>query len=278
MGADSPFRRMLKRALAPVLNEATYSSIQAVAKARDITSGSWTEPELALCHMVLRDGESAIDIGANFGLWSYHMARAVGRSGQVHAFEPVPFTARTFRKVARRLGFSRNVTLHEAGCGEQSGQVEFTVPVMNSGAISAGLVHMGRNDARPGKEIHARFDKTKTIVAKVVTIDEAVPDISRLALLKCDIEGADLFAMRGARRTLETHKPVVVIEITPWFLEGFGLRVADVTDFFEQLGYRCFHFDDDGRLTPASSDTIVEDNWVFIHPDREDRLAGSFAS
>src|SRR5215210_3986918 len=98
MGADSPFRRLLKSVLAPLLNEATYSSIQAIAKARDIKSGSWSEPELELCRLVLREGESAIDIGANFGLWSYHMARAVGPSGHVYAFEPIPFTARTFRK------------------------------------------------------------------------------------------------------------------------------------------------------------------------------------
>jgi len=278
MGADSPFRRLLKRALAPVLTEATYSSIQAIAKARDIQSGSWTEPELELCRLVLREGDSAIDIGANFGVWSYHMSRAVGSAGHVYAFEPIPFTARTFRKVAKRLGFTRNVRLFEAGCGEKAEEIEFTVPVMDSGAISAGLVHMGRNDARPGKEIHARFDKTKTIRAQVVAIDEVLPDIERLTLLKCDIEGADLFAMRGAARTIERHKPVVVIEITPWFLEGFGLKVSDVTDFFDAFGYGCYHFDDDGRLTPASKDTIVEDNWVFVHPDRHDRLAPAFAT
>ncbi len=272
MGADSPFRRLLKTALAPVLGEGAYSTIQAVAKARDIRSRSWWEPELELCGRVLRAGDQAIDIGANFGLWSYHMSRAVGRAGKVYAFEPIPFTARTFRKVGRLLGFSRNVELFEAGCGERAGEVEFTVPVMDSGAISAGLVHMGRNDARPGKERHARFDRTKVIKAKVVTIDETLAGIGPLQLLKCDIEGADLFAMRGAARTLERHKPVVVIEITPWFLEGFGLKVADVTGFFEGLGYRCYHYDDDGRLTPTGSDSIVEDNWVFVHPDNQARF------
>jgi FkbM family methyltransferase len=272
MGADSPFRRLLKTALAPVLGEGAYSTIQAVAKARDIRSRSWWEPELELCERVLRPGDRAIDIGANFGLWSHHMSRAVGPAGKVYAFEPIPFTARTFRKVGRLLGFSRNVELFEAGCGERAGEVEFTVPVMDSGAISAGLVHMGRNDARLGKEQHARFDRTKAITAKVVTIDETLAGIESLQLLKCDIEGADLFAMRGAVRTLEKHKPVVVIEITPWFLEGFGLKVADVTGFFECLGYRCYHYDDDGRLTPTAPESIVEDNWVFVHPDNQGRL------
>jgi FkbM family methyltransferase len=273
MAANSLPRRLIKRLLAPLLTEATYSRLQAVAMARDIESRSWWEPEIELAARVLREGDSAIDIGANFGLWAYHMSRAVGRTGKVYSFEPIPFTARTFRIVARRLGFAHNVELFEKGCGERAGEVEFTIPVMETGAISAGLVHMGRNDARPGKEQHAKFEQTKLVKCEVVTIDEQLAGIERLMLLKCDIEGADLFAMRGARGTLAKHKPVVVIEITPWFLEGFGLAVRDVTGFFEELGYLCYHHDDDGRLTPTAPDAIVEDNWVFVHPDNASRLS-----
>ena len=59
------------------------------------------------------------------------------------------------------------------------------------------------------------FEKTKKIECDVVTLDEHLGHIERLALIKCDIEGADLFAMRGARRLIEKHKPVVITEITP---------------------------------------------------------------
>lgn len=275
MAADSPFRRVLKRLLAPLLSEGAYSYIQALAKARDIRSGAWWEPEIALCTQVLREGDTALDIGANFGVWSYHMSRAVGPSGRIYAFEPIPFTARTFRKVARWLGFAGNVELFEVGCGERAGKAEFTVPVMDFGAISAGQVHMGRNDARPGKERHARFEKTKTVACDVVRLDDLLGKVERLTLVKCDIEGADLFAMRGAERLLGEHKPLVIIEINPWFLTGFGLRVEDVTGFFDRLGYRCFHYDDDGRLTATSPEAIFEDNWLFIHPDNASRLAES---
>jgi hypothetical protein len=148
---------------------------------------------------------------------------------------------------------------------------------MDTGAISAGLVHMrGRNDSRPGREKHARFDKTKDVECEVVTIDDYLPDVKNLSLLKCDIEGADLFAMRGARKTLEKHKPVVVIEITPWFLEGFGLSVAEVVTFFQDLGYRCYRYDDGGRLVPTPTDAIVEDNWVFVHPQNAARVRALF--
>lgn len=227
---------------------------------------------------VVRDGDTAIDIGANFGLWAHYMSKAVGRSGKVYSFEPIPFTARTFRLIARALGFTHNVELVEKGCGETSGKVVFTVPVMDTGAISAGLVHMqGRNDARPGREEHAAFPKTKDVECDVVTIDEYVAGAERITLLKCDIEGADLYAMRGAKKTLEKHKPVVIIEITPWFLEGFGLEVTDVTSFFEGLGYRCYKYTDGGSLVPTPPEAIVEDNWVFVHPENDARVKALFA-
>ncbi|MBX3205819.1 MAG: FkbM family methyltransferase [Labilithrix sp.] len=277
MASNSLPRRVVKKLLAPVLNESMYSVMQALAMGFDIKRKTWWEPELELVDRVVRDGDTAIDIGANFGLWAYYLSRACGPSGKVYSFEPIPFTARTFRLIARGLGFDRNVELVAKGCGETSGKVVFTVPVMDTGAISAGLVHMrGRNDDRPGREKHARFPKTKDIECEVVTVDGHLPSVERLSLVKCDVEGADLYALRGARETLKKHKPVVIVEITPWFLEGFGLSVVDVVSFFEELGYHCFRYDDGGRLVPTPAEAIVEDNWVFVHPQNDGRVRALF--
>lgn len=275
MGANSLPRRMVKRLIAPLLTEGTYSVFQALAMGWDIRNGNWWEPEIELVDRVVREGDTVIDIGANYGLWAYYMSRAVGRTGKVWSFEPIPFTARTFRLIGRALGFSDNVELVNKGCGEKAGRIEFTVPVQSGIAISAGLVHMaGRRDERPGQEVHAGFAKTKNVECDVITLDEFLPRLDRVSLLKCDIEGADLFAMRGARKLLAQHKPVVVIEITPWFLEGFGLAVKDVYGFFEELGYRCYKYDDGGRLLPTPASEIVEDNWVFVHPENASRVRG----
>ena len=273
MAANSLPRRIVKRLIAPVLTESTYSLFQAIALGWDIKTGSWWEPEIELVARVLREGDAAVDIGANYGLWAYHLSRAVGRSGKVYSFEPIPFTARTFQMIGRALGFMNNVELVTKGCGEVAGRTEFTVPVQDGVAISAGLVHMvGRKDARPGKEKHAAFDRTRNIECDVVRLDDYLSDVERIGLVKCDIEGADLYAMRGARKLLQRHKPVVIIEITPWFLEGFGLAVNDVYGFFEELGYACYRYDEGGRLVPTPASEIVEDNWVFVHPENSSRL------
>src|SRR6476469_1137711 len=97
MAANSLPRRVIKKLLAPVLGERSYAVFQALAMGWDIRSGSWTEPELELIPLAVRPGDTVLDIGANFGLYAYHMGRAVGPSGKVYCFEPIPFTATTFR-------------------------------------------------------------------------------------------------------------------------------------------------------------------------------------
>src|SRR6266851_6285690 len=271
MSADSFPRRIAKRLLAPVLNETTYEALQAVAMAYDIWSGGWQEPELDLIDYAVRQGETAIDIGANYGLYSYHLSRAVGRSGYVYAFEPIPYTADVFRKVSRLLRLG-NVQLTQMACGEKNGSLTFNVPIHESGAIIAGIVHLAaRNNDRPGKEQHARFQRIREVSCQVIRIDDCLSDLKEVSFLKCDIEGADLLALRGASALLAKHRPLVVCEINPWFLEGYGFCVNDVVGFFSKLDYQLYRYVGQ-RLIAKSADDVEEDNWIFVHPSRLDRV------
>lgn len=272
MAANSLPRRIIKRILAPILSEGSYSLLQTVAMSWDIRSGALTEPELDLVPLAARPGDTIIDVGANYGLYSYHAWRAVGPQGKVYAFEPVPFTASTFKKISKVLGFGQ-VELHAKAVGDAKGTLTLNVPISDMGSIIAGTVHSAaRNNDRPGKTQHARFDKAKQIDCDVVVLDEVLPDVKNVSLIKCDIEGADYFALKGARRIIEENHPTIICEINPWFLEGLGLKVEDLVGFFTDRGYRLYRYD--GRkLNPTAIADVVEDNWVFVHPSRADRLA-----
>ena len=257
------------------MNDRSYSVLQAIAMAWDIRRGNWQEDELRLLPHLVRPGETAIDIGANFGLYAYHLSNLLGPQGRVVCFEPVPFTAMTFRLVGRLLRF-RGVELVNKGCGEEAGRVTFTLPVSNTGAISAGLSHFaGRRDDRPGRERHAQFDEklTRDIECEVTTLDTFLPDLKDVSVLKSDIEGADLLALRGARETLERHHPTIITEVNTWFLEGFGLKLADMYEYLGGLGYTAYSFKG-GRLVDAShEDAARGTNWIWVHPSRRDRLS-----
>ena len=275
MGANSAARRLVKKALYPVLNEHTYQYLQAASKAWDIRSGKWTEPEVELLPLAVRPGDTALDIGANFGLYCHHLSRVIG-SGRVYAFEPVPFTFSTLKLVARLLRFRPGVELIEKGCSDRGGTITFTVPVQASGAVAAGQAYIGgRDDDREGKEGQVRWEGTRDVTCEVVALDEFLPSVERLSLVKCDVEGAELMAFRGAERLIGEHLPTVICEINPWFLEGFQIRLEELLGFFFSRGYKLYHYRGAGRrrLTEVRPEEVVEDNYVFVHPSRADRLA-----
>lgn len=279
MPANSSLRRGVKRLARPLLTDRAYGAVQAIAIARDIRRGTYGEPELALVAAAIQPGESAIDVGANLGMYVEAMSHAVGPRGVVYAFEPVPFTYMTLRTVValRRL---RNVVVTNQGCAEEAGDVTFTVPLQDTGALSTGQAHLSsRDDARRGDDDQVRWSRTTTITAAVVALDGVIPSGGEISLIKCDIEGAELPALRGAKQIIERDQPTVICEINPWFLEGFGIALDDLLGFFVDRGYRCYHYDETRhRLQPVATDQITEDNYVFVHPRRRPRLAGLFVA
>jgi FkbM family methyltransferase len=194
MGANSAVRKVAKTILYPLTNEKTYKYVQAASKAWDIKKGSWTEPELDLVKIGLKEGETALDIGANYGLYAYYMSRVVGKNGKIYSFEPVPFTFESLKIVAKMLGFAHNVELVGKGCSNENAKITFTVPVQQSGAFAAGLSYIGgRNDNREGKETQVRWDSTKDVEAEVVRLDDFLPELDDLPFVKIDLEDNYLF-------------------------------------------------------------------------------------
>lgn len=277
MGANSAFRKLAKTLLYPLTNEKTYKYAQAASKALDIKRGTWTEPELDLVKLGLREGETTLDIGANYGVYAYYMSRAVGKSGKVFSFEPVPFTYASLKVVGKLLGFTHNVDLVEKGCSDENGTIKFSVPVQQSGAFAAGQAYIGtRDDEHVGKEDQVKWSGVKEVEAEVVRLDDFLPEINDLPLIKADIEGAELLCFRGAEKLFTKHLPTTICEINPWFLDGFGIKLDELTDFFFSKGYKLYFYetlDGQKRLVEVPDDKIVEDNYVFLHPSRSERFA-----
>ncbi len=281
MAANSPLRRTLKKILNPILNESTYRVLQCLAMAWDIWTGNWYEPELDLIPLAVKPEETALDIGANYGLYCYHLSRAVGRRGRVYAFEPIPFTYKTLKWVISLFRL-RNVTVISKGCSDKSGKTTFRITVTDLGSVSAGQAHIAlRNDDHEGKEKQVRWKETKNILCDVIALDEFLPDIHNLTYIKCDIEGAELLAFRGAQKIIERFHPTVLCEINPWFLTGFGLRLEELTGFFFDHGYSLYHYEViDGvkQLREIAVEEVVEDNYVFIHPSLRPRFVSLLSS
>ena len=269
MSANSALRRSVKLAASRFMGDGSYSWLQALAMAWDVKRQSWAEPEMELIETCVNPGDWVLDVGAHYGMWTHRLDRAVGPSGRVFAFEPVPFTFSTLCKVSRLLGFN-NVELLSKGCAEVSCKAEFTIEVQNNGKISAGQSHISsRVDDRPGRDIHVRHDHLESVHVDLVRIDDVIQLDAPVSFIKMDIEGAELFALKGASDLLESCHPTLVLEINPWFLRGFNLDVDQLVDFLSGFGYQLYRFDSEiHKLKKIDVVDVVEDNYVFVHPSR----------
>ena len=260
------FRESVKWILWRALPESAYQRMLAWAKARDFESGIFREPELDLVPLLLREGDTAIDVGANHGMWSLAFSKAVGSTGQVFAFEPVPFTFGTLEALVDRLGLE-NVETTMAGCSDEAGVFSMVIPEQGAGASDDLQAHLAEREGdSPEPAVHS-------VDCEVIRLDDALGDLESVEMVKMDIEGAELKALRGARGIIERHLPVVVCEVNEAFLEGFGQSRGELHDFMDGFGYRAFHYSGDRVMRPLDSlDSIEHSNVVFGTSERMDRL------
>jgi FkbM family methyltransferase len=264
MPPKSRLRNAAKTVLGRALPGSAYRWVLAGSVARDIRSGALSEPELALLADAVEAGDTAIDVGANHGMWTHALSKAVGPGGRVYAFEPIPYTADTLAAVMRILGLS-NVTLVRKGCGERAATRAFSVPVQGSGVTDAALAHLStRADASDSP--------VREVEAEIVALDDLLGELPEVSLLKVDVEGAEPYALAGASALLERDAPTVVAELAPELLGGFGFSSQDVIGFLTERGYSALSYER-GLLRPLR-DERPPGNAVFVHPRRADRLAG----
>ena|GEM_PF-1163163 len=174
----------------------------------------------------LRDGDTAVDVGAHVGKHAVPMALACGPSGHVLAVEPIDWAVERLdaRILGARLGAV--VTTFYGCCGEAEGEVEFSVVPS----------HPGWSSIAPRAEV---TDSVRMTVPQF-TVDRLCRDAERVRFLKIDVEGAEPLVLRGAVATIDRFRPVIHVEVIEPALEAFGLKLEDVGDPLRSRGYRIY--------------------------------------
>jgi FkbM family methyltransferase len=158
------------------------------------------------------------DIGANIGFYSLIAARCAG-GGRVLAFEPLPQNAEAIR---RNLALNRltNVSVIGLALGDREGTAELR---LHSEQTWAKL------DTSQDTGFQEELEVTGTIEVEVSTIDHQLQTLAAPDVVKIDIEGAEVAALRGASRLLREVRPTIICE-----LHGTNQAVCDV---LESHGY-----------------------------------------
>lgn len=204
-------------------------------------------------------GGVCLDVGAEFGLYTWSLAALVGPSGAVHAVEPQPDLERVLR-FGTRLVDARNVTVHRLALTDEPGEGHLSQP-------SRGVVRVhGRTflaDGTNGLGSNAEFSRHRSIDVRVDTVDALVGrlGLTRLDLVKADVEGAEGRLLAGADQTLRRFRPHLLLELEDRHLGRFETSVDEVVGRLAELGYRPSHWER-GDWRPG----IVGRNVLFRTP------------
>jgi FkbM family methyltransferase len=145
----------------------------------------------------VRPGETWIDIGAHYGYTAIALARLVGQSGRVFAFEPVPCTANCIERT-RDLNSLAQITVVPLGLDDGPNQRTRDLSIVRGMADSTvGLT------ATPGRIRTASLDSIWPTLCG---------DRAYVHGIKIDVQGMELAVVRGMDRLLQTWSPMLIVE------------------------------------------------------------------
>ena len=184
----------------------------------------------------LYEGEVFIDIGANVGAYSLVASRLVGRSGKVIAFEPV---GTIFQRLSENISLNKitNIVAEKRAVLDKNGITDIYL---------SDKQNMGMSSI-----FHFNPESGKSEKVEAVSLDDYIEkrDISRINLIKIDIEGSEMLAIKGMQRIIERFHPKILIELKEETLTNSGYQAKNIIDFLVKAGYNKFIIDEQGNIS-----------------------------
>lgn len=179
---------------------------------------------LALLRRIIKPGMCIVDAGANIGYYSRRLSRMVGPGGRVYAFEPAPDTLRYLRANTRRR---RNVEVCPCAISDREGQATFYLHPVS--CASNSLVDLA--------------ESARQVDVPLTSLDRFVDshNIRQVDLVKIDIEGGEIAALKGMRE-LARRQPslTVILEYCPHHIRKSGLTRQEFFSELHHMGF-CVH-------------------------------------
>jgi FkbM family methyltransferase len=200
---------------------------------KGVWTGTYESEFAAALANAVTPGSACLDIGGWHGFYSGVMALA--GASKVIVFEPLPANCARIRRLIE-LNPQLSIELIEAAVSEISGELEFQVmPETSMGKLACSAFQPEQTGA-------------KRITVNAVTIDDLVTTmkIERPNVIKIDVEGAELLALRGAERTLADSRPKI-------FMEAHSLELLrSCTSFLETRGFATRVLEAEGQSSVIS--------------------------
>jgi FkbM family methyltransferase len=181
--------------------------------------------EIKVIRSLIEQGQTIIDIGANIGFYTNIFSDIVGTSGKVHAFEPDVINFSHIKKISAK---KNNVVLQQKAVSNKTESLKiFTSKLLN-------VDHR----TYPIKQYETSYD------IEAVSIDDYVEGAFKVDFIKMDIQGHELKALRGMKKTLDAFQPILLTEFWPSGLKQAGDSADQYLSLVQSYGYSIYQLND----------------------------------
>jgi FkbM family methyltransferase len=197
-----------------------------------LENGVWEPETWQAVAQHLQSGGTFVDVGAHIGYYSLKAAVVLGPTGHVIAVEPNPQMAGALRDNIHASG-ATIVAVQPVACSDSEATLEFFASAgSNTGESSLSLSNASQG-GQPVRSYRVRARPLDAIIQET--------GVSRVDVLKIDVEGAELLVLKGAQKTLGQYHPVVIVELVESQLSAMGTSSAEIVEFLRSQGYTARH-------------------------------------
>lgn len=210
----------------------------------------YDKPTVEFIKHFVKEGDVCIDVGANIGYFTELLSDAVGKQGEVIAFEASPIHFKTLKR-NMELNNAKNYKLLNLALSDTKGHA--SIFTMNStGSIvsdysSYGLKTVSRDEI------------------EMLPLDDVLSYQENIKFIKIDVDGNELQVLKGAHNIIVNQKPMICIEICERTQQAGGSSSEELLEFLKNLGYS-FLISFDGQ--PVSIDEVLrvsqEQNYIDV--------------
>jgi FkbM family methyltransferase len=213
--------------------------------------------EVTFILSVLEPGMIFFDVGSNAGLFAISAAKKIGGKG-IFAFEPC---SSTYALLKENLLLNRlaGVQAVQAALGDSIGEGVLQINARGKDGLNT-----------LGKPIHYESQVVGQENVRITTLDVFMKEhnVSRVDVMKVDIEGAELMMFRGARNLLERpDAPLILYEGFGFLSRGFGYHPVEILWLLESCGYTLLlQNGETGKISGLTPDYQYDSMVIAVKP------------
>lgn len=166
------------------------------------------------------------DIGANIGLHSFCL-KGLYPDLEIIAFDPSPFSWK-YMELSVKYNKIQSIRIEKIALSDKNG----TMSLFNWGEESSAdsLENTGRVEGVTPRKIEV----------PVARLDD-IGDLPHVTVIKMDCEGAELSILKGARRMIESNKPLILLEFNKYNMRPFNVEPEQIYTFLSEINYSLYN-------------------------------------